>query len=416
MNGTAGRTVGPGRTGPGRTGTVVLPAYNESAMVAESLGRIAAVLGTALDDRRWEILVIDDGSVDDTAAIAVAAATTISTPAVAVRVLRHITNRGLGGALQTGFTASTGDVVVVVDCDLSYHPDHIPPLVRAVEDGRAQVAVASPYMPGGRTIGVPPALERRSRLANRFLALLSRSELHTFTGMVRAYDGPFIRELALKAVDDVINVEALYKTGLLHGRVVEVPATLDWRGLGARAGRSRMRDRRTRAKTYEMIVRGVMYRPYLVFATGGVLLAFAGGMIGLMAMLLPGSQVGLTVLGVSMMIAGFSAGLVSVLSMQVKRGFEELFYQQSTARHLVRTTVAEELVAEDLYAQDLVAQDLVAQDLVAGLPVLADRPGGTPADPVAVESPNGAFPEPRRPARVEVDAMSVPSSTVGKRW
>ncbi len=49
-------------------------------------------------------------------------------------------------------------------------------------------------MPGGSTIGVPPALERRSRIANRFLARLVPSELHTLTGMVRAYDGPFIRE------------------------------------------------------------------------------------------------------------------------------------------------------------------------------------------------------------------------------
>jgi hypothetical protein len=41
-------------------------------------------------------------------------------------------------------------------------------------------------MPGGRTVGVPPALERRSRWANRFLATLSGSDLHTYTGMVRA--------------------------------------------------------------------------------------------------------------------------------------------------------------------------------------------------------------------------------------
>lgn len=328
-----------------RVGTVVLPAYNESAILADSVGRIVQVLRESLAERRWEVLVIDDGSRDNTAAVAVATATELSTPDVTVRVLRHINNRGLGGALQSGFAASSGDVVVVVDCDLSYHPDHIPPLVRAVENGQAQIAVASPYMPGGRTVGVPPSLERRSRAANRFLATLSGSDLHTYTGMVRAYDGPFVRQLALKAVDDVINVEALYKTGLLHGRVVEVPATLDWSGLEVRAGRSRMRDRRIRAKTYEMLARGIMYRPYLVFSAGGVLLTLAGGLIGLMALLMPGNQVGLTVLGVSMMVAGFSAGLVSVLSMQVKRGFEELFYQQSPARRMIRTVHDEPLPA-----------------------------------------------------------------------
>ena len=326
-----------------RTGTVVLPAYNEAATLAESVGRIVQVLEDALVDRRWELLIIDDGSVDSTAAIAVATATELSTPGVTIRVFRHINNRGLGGALQSGFAASTGDVVVVVDCDLSYHPDHIPKLVRAVENGQAQIAVASPYMPGGRTVGVPPSLERRSRAANRFLAALSGSDLHTYTGMVRAYDGPFVRALALKALDDVVNVEALYKTGLLHGRVVEVPATLDWSGLAARAGRSRMRDRRIRAKTYEMLARGIMYRPYLVFSVGGILLTMIGAVLGTMALLMPGSQIGLTVLGVSMMTAGFSACLASVLSMQVKRGFEELFYQQAPARRMIRTVHDEPL-------------------------------------------------------------------------
>jgi len=308
-----------------RTGTVVVPAYNEADNLSDSLERIVEELRTSLADRSWEVLIVDDGSVDDTADIATAEAERLRVPGVDIRVLRHVANRGLGGALQTGFAASSGAVVVVVDCDLSYAPDHIPTLVHAVEDGKAQIAVASPYMPGGRTVAVPPSLERRSRMANRFLAALSASEIHTHTGMVRAYDGPFVRDLALRSVDDMINVEALYKAGLLHGRVVEVPATLDWRGLGARAGRTQLRNRRTRRKTYETLMRGIMYRPYLVFAAGGLLLTAIGTLVGL------------TVLGVSMMMAGFSACLVSVISVQVKRGFEELFYQQSAARKLITT-------------------------------------------------------------------------------
>jgi glycosyltransferase involved in cell wall biosynthesis len=324
------------------TGTVLVPAFNEAETVEKTLVRVAETLAAHLADRVWEIIVVDDGSSDDTAMIAEGTAARLRSPRLTVRVLRHVANRGLGGALQTGFAASTGEVVVVVDCDLSYHPDHIPPLVRAVVEGKAQIAVASPYMPGGSTIGVPRGLERRSRLANRFLALLSRSELHTFTGMVRAYHGPFVRALPLRSVDDVINVEALYKTGLLHGRIVEVPATLDWRGLAARARRTAFRhNRRTRAKTYEMLVRGVLFRPYLVFAAFGLMLFVLGGLLALFAVMLAAGQVGLTVLGISMATAGFSACLVSVLSVQVKRGFEELYYQQSAARGFVNMLAAE---------------------------------------------------------------------------
>ena len=362
---------------PARIGTVLVPAHNEAAVVVDTLHRVAHVLRTRLAEREWEVLVVDDGSTDDTAVLAEVAAEALSTPGLTVRLLRHLTNRGLGGALQTGFAASTGDVVVVIDCDLSYHPDHIPGLVQGVEDGRAQIAVASPYMPGGRTIGIPTGVERRSRLANRFLAALSNSELHTFTGMVRAYDGPFIRELALKSLDDIINVETLYKTALLHGRVVEVPAVLDWSGLTARAARNPLLGRRTRAKSLEMLVRGVLYRPYLVFAFGSVLLAAVGSALGLSAMLAPGEQVGLTVLAVSLLVAGFSAGLVSVLSMQVKRGFEELYYQQSPARRLIPSMVVDPVPV-------LVPPDLVPRQAPSA------GPGSRAADPVPAAPPPGA--------------------------
>ena len=103
-----------------------------------------------------------------------------------------------------------------------------------------------------------------------------------------------------------------------------------------------------------------------------------GGLFGLMAMLLPYNQVGLTVLGVSMMVAGFSACLASVLSMQVKRGFEELFYQQSTARRLIRTVLDEPLPAPVQLAGDLPADAYDAE-----LPAVAAHVPGQAGAPSA---------------------------------
>lgn len=314
------------------TGTVVIPAYNEAGIIADTLHRIAEVLRRTLPARAWEIVVVDDGSADDTAHNATTAATAVTSTGVQVRVLRHAWNRGLGAALQTGLGSSTGDVVVVVDCDLSYHPDHIPELVRAFERHSAQVVVASPYMPGGQTLGVPPGIERRSRAANRFLARVSGIQVHTLTGMVRAYDGPFVRELALKSTGDVINVEALYKALVLRGRVVEIPATLDWSGMETRAGRSRARTRRVRTKTYQMVASGLLFRPYLAFLAAGTALIGLGGLLGLWSMLWKGSPIGLTVLGVSLLGTGLLVNSASLLSLQVKRCFEELYFMHSRAR------------------------------------------------------------------------------------
>src|SRR4051812_25820561 len=213
-------------------GTVVLPAYNERAVIATTLRRVRDVLVAELPTYDWEILVVDDGSHDDTVEQVRLAAAGLDLP---VRLVAHQVNAGLGGALRTGFAEAGGDVVAVLDSDLSYAPETLVDLVHTRERTPAHVVISSPYMPGGRTVGVPGALERRSRVANRLLSMTALDDIHTLTGMVRAYDGPFLRSLSLKAVDVDINVEVLYKTQLLRGTIVEIPAVLDWSGLQERA-------------------------------------------------------------------------------------------------------------------------------------------------------------------------------------
>jgi glycosyltransferase involved in cell wall biosynthesis len=247
-------------------------------------------------------------------------------------VLRHPENRGLGAAITTGFAHSTGDVVVVMDCDLSYAPGHIPLLVRALEAGSAQVAVASPYMPGGSTVNVPRHIERRSRLANRFIASASKIQLSTYTGVVRAYDGAFIRRLSVKHSDQRVNVEIVYKAHVLNARIIEVPATLDWSGLAHRGASLRNHDRRIRSATYRTVLDGVLFRPYLLFLAGGAAL-FA---LGLLLAAVPLAATGPAVhLGMVLIGAGVLLAMSSLLSIQVKRCFEELYFQQYTERAAV---------------------------------------------------------------------------------
>jgi glycosyltransferase involved in cell wall biosynthesis len=308
------------------TGSVLVPAYNEGGTVGNSLLRIADVLEREPLDRSWEIVVVDDGSIDTTADEAESAGAHLATRGFTVRVARHVVNRGLGAALQTAFAASTGDVVVVVDCDLSYSPEHIPRLVDALVEGQAKVAIASPYMAGGSTVGIPRHIERRSRVANAFLSRAVHGEVETLTGMVRAYDGAFIRGLALRAPDTDINLEVIYKTQILRARIVEIPATLDWSGLESRAGRSKISDAKTRAKIYKTLLDGVLFRPFVLFGVVGIVLVGSGLAIGLLAVMLVGPQVELTVLGICALTTGVMLCFAGLLSIQIKRCFEELFF------------------------------------------------------------------------------------------
>ena len=67
-----------------------------------------------------------------------------------------------------------------------------------------------------------------SRWANRFLSLATNHSVSTVTGMVRAYDGPFLRSLSLKSMSMEINPEVIYKAMLLNARIDEIPAHLNW--------------------------------------------------------------------------------------------------------------------------------------------------------------------------------------------
>ena len=111
--------------------SVVIPAYNEALLIMASLTEIYGYMQGLSDRYRFELIVVDDGSTDETGAIAEAFAAT--RPEVAV--LRHLVNFRLGQALRFGFASSKGDFVVAFDSDLSYAPEHIG---RMLDDDRVR--------------------------------------------------------------------------------------------------------------------------------------------------------------------------------------------------------------------------------------------------------------------------------------
>jgi glycosyltransferase involved in cell wall biosynthesis len=86
--------------------TVVLPAYNEGAALPHVLDELATSL-----DRSYEVLVVDDGSTDDTAEVA---------ERFPCRLVRHSENRGKGVAIRTGIAQAQGENVVIMDADATY--------------------------------------------------------------------------------------------------------------------------------------------------------------------------------------------------------------------------------------------------------------------------------------------------------
>jgi glycosyltransferase involved in cell wall biosynthesis len=251
--------------------SVVVPAYNEAENLVANLTAVCTYLRTLEARYRWELLVVNDGSSDDTGRLAEEFARTCDD----VHVIHHVTNFGLGQALRSGFSHTSGDYVVTLDMDLSYAPEHIGPLLEKLSRGRAKVVVASPYMKGGRVSNVPWLRLMLSTAANRFLSMATHKSISTVTGMVRAYDGPFLRSLSLRSIAMDINPEVIYKAMLLNATVDEVPGHLNWE-LQAAPGRVRRSKMRVQRHTLQVLLAGFLFRPVMFFIfPGTVMLLFS---------------------------------------------------------------------------------------------------------------------------------------------
>lgn len=247
--------------------SVITPAFNESAIILKNLGRLCAYLKTLEDAYRWELIVVDDGSTDDTGELARRFAAGHSQ----VKVFQHRVNRNLGAALQTGFRAAAGEYVVVMDLDLSYSENHIERLLARLRASGADIVLASPYMKGGKNTNVPFFRLLMSRVANRMMQYLAPQKVHTFTGMVRAYRKSFLNKLNLKSLSYSINPEILYKAMILRARIEEIPAHLDW---SAHKKTGRASSMRIFKGITAGLMSGFIFRPYVFFMSVGLALFF----------------------------------------------------------------------------------------------------------------------------------------------
>ena len=191
--------------------SVIVPAYNEAATIEASLRR---VLDADLPIDR-EVLVINDGSTDETAQIVSAMGD------ANVQLIDQPQNMGKGAALRRGFAEAGGDLIVVHDADLEYNPADWPRMLAPLQEGVADVVY------GSRFTG-----ERRNMMfwhwvGNRFLSLVTNVLYNTtISDMETCYkmmDTDLIRSVRLSANRFDIEPEITAKLLRSGSRIYEVP-------------------------------------------------------------------------------------------------------------------------------------------------------------------------------------------------
>jgi len=116
---------------------IVIPAFNESGGVVKTIAELRSALSEL--DGQYEIVLVDDGSTDDTAARA---------ETTGVRVIRQPRNLGYGAALKAGIAATQSELVAITDADGTYPAEAIPGLVAAAADADMVVGARSAWSAG----------------------------------------------------------------------------------------------------------------------------------------------------------------------------------------------------------------------------------------------------------------------------
>jgi dolichol-phosphate mannosyltransferase len=235
----------------------VVPAYNEAENIPKLLGHMREVVASLR--RSCHIIVVDDGSVDDTGKLAREHAGGLS-----LEVVRHETNRGVGTVFRTGFRralelAGPEDIIVTKEADNTSDLSILPTLVDRIEVGH-DIALASCYAKGGGVTGSTIDRHILSFVANLLLRMFFPIRgVHTYSSFYRAHRAKTLRR-AFEAYGDSLlemngfacMVEMLVKLSRLPISITEVPMVLQ---CDVRRGSSKMVRRRTIREYVRLIAR-----------------------------------------------------------------------------------------------------------------------------------------------------------------
>ncbi len=195
--------------------SIVIPVFNEAATIAKIVGLVRAVeVGM-----EKEILLVDDCSRDGTRDVLAG----LAAESADLKVIYHEVNQGKGAALRSGFSAATGDIVLIQDADLEYDPNEYSRLLKPILDGRADVVYGSRFLGGG----AHRVVYYWHYLGNKLLTTLSNMTTNlNLTDMevcYKVFKREIIQGIPLRENRFGFEVEVTAKVARRKCRIYEVP-------------------------------------------------------------------------------------------------------------------------------------------------------------------------------------------------
>jgi len=250
--------------------SVVIPAYNEESGIAEIIQRVLAIQGDldSVGVYNLELLVVDDGSKDQTAQITRVLANQFET----IRLICHSENRGYGAALKTGFSEAQGELIGFLDADGTYPPEYFPQLCESALNG-------SDLVIGSRMVGAESQMPFTRRVGNFFFArlvsLLGRQHITDSASGMRVFKKEVLEKIY--PLPDGLNLTPVMSTKAIHEDVVMSEVSIPY---SERVGRSKLSVVRDGSLFLQSIIWTVLtYNPVRVLGIIGLADIILAGLV-----------------------------------------------------------------------------------------------------------------------------------------
>ena len=217
----------PTLKGPNTEISVVVPFFNEQAVLLHFEHTINDVEVELGKDYTVNFVLVDDGSTDGTAH----RLHHMFGSRPNFIIVQHAVNRGVAAAILTGIRQATTEIVCSIDCDCSYDPQSLKRFIPALTEG-VDMVTASPYHPRGAVRNVPTWRVKLSKGASFLYSLILRNKLFTYTSCFRVYRKSAVCKLALSNNGFVGVAEILGRLDLQGSLIREEPAILNVRLFG----------------------------------------------------------------------------------------------------------------------------------------------------------------------------------------
>ncbi|MBV6451606.1 MAG: Undecaprenyl-phosphate 4-deoxy-4-formamido-L-arabinose transferase [Anaerolineales bacterium] len=280
--------------------SVVIPAYNEEDGITEIAERVLAVKPALKKAgvKQLELLVVDDGSRDRTAAVA--------SKIKGVTLIRHPQNKGYGAALKTGFSQAKGELIGFLDADGTYPPEYFPKLCQVAMNGHDLVI-------GSRMAGEKSQMPLVRRVGNfifaTLLTILGRHRVTDSASGMRVFKREILEHIY--PLPDGLNLTPVMSTRALHEgiQIEEVPIPYS-----ERVGRSKLSAIRDgRIFLQSMVWTAMSYNPVRILGLIGLAALGISGLVALGLIIARASGITtLSAVGVTALFLGMISAVAGI--------------------------------------------------------------------------------------------------------